>query len=784
MKAFRIHFNHDRRVQIGAVIFCFLVVLQGGFLSFELINNFTPQIVPGAVFSIRQAILLGAFILLAAGLSWAGVSILRQPQFFQKWLALVKKPAFFYTAVHGDVFLILFFYTLVFGWKDILDRVIPRFNLLYDRYYPYLWWGLLISLQAGILLWLVGSQPPGSLAESRAVVQIAQKRRSRLLEIVAILFGLSLYGLLLRIYIPQPVSFLARYDLAFLIFPVLFVLFFSFRHTGWVSILIGLSVLLALAAFALASLWNSGISEEPIIMGLLPYKDASNYFTEAQLMVNGLQFTSWGGRPIFSLFLAILLRLTGSSLQSSLAILTVITVLCIYFMAREVNRNFGPAVAAFSLFLIFVYYRQFIGSTLTENLGLGLSALGLAFLLQGTRTKQAWITLFGIFLASLALNVRPGPLFLLPMLALWFAIAFRRSKTFHAAIRPFLLSCAIILIPFALNWIMIKSLATPETAMFSRFPQTFYGLVVGGKSWGQIYIDHHEITNLPQNQQAAAIYRLAFQAIRSNPALLVKGIHKNVSDFFTTQNGAFNFIRDALEFRLGLFLLCLPGLGILLKKYKHPGSWLLLAGLAGIILSSPFAPTRDSDRMRTYAGAAAFIVMIPSLSLGWFNLRPKTRVSEEEEPQPTSQALRAPAFILSAVLVAVVTIGPFVLKVATPPVIVQKTSCPAHEGAVYIRVNRGSYVRVIADNAAAQSKLPDLRLSDLMHGIRGFSYSKDFIREPYQPGLIIMNVLDLASKQQVWLAVPFDRLPIDGSIVSVCGHQDKGSMFIFASMIK
>lgn len=775
-KVFPVFFDADRRARLALATFCFLSAVEGSVLSISLVKNFGSQARSTAGFTNRQMALLALCTIVMVGLVWVGVTVLRRPQHTQKWLAWLRKPGVMRGAAHALSFLILALWVIVFDWKGTLDLVMPQYNILYDRYYSLFLWVLLGSVQAGLFLWLARQPRPEILSEIKAIFH-KPSRSSTLLEIAAILFALSLYGLFLRIQIPGPISYIFRYDLALLSFPVLFLLYFGFRHSGWVANLIGLSIVLVLASFALACLWNSGISEEPVVMGLLPYKDASDYYTDAQLLLNGLPIQAWGGRPIFSLFLAVLLRLTGSNLQASIAITVAITILCCYAAAREFNRSFGAAPAALTMYLLFVYYRQFIGVTYTENLGLAFGSLSLAFLLQGARASNFWSSVFGLFLVSLALNVRPGPLLILPFLVVWFVVKFRRSNSFKAVGLPLLISCGVILVPFALNWLMIKSMADPGTAMFSRFPPTFYGLAMGGKSWNQASLDHPSLTGLPQDQQSAAIYSFAFQQIRSKPGLFLKGIEKYFSDFFTVQNGAFTFIRDALEIRAALFLLSLFGLGYLLKKYRHPGSFLLLACLAGILLSTPFVPSRDSDRMRTYAAAAPFLVIIPSISLGWLSFSFKV---ETDEKQPHTSPFRSPGFILSGLLVVCVIVGPFIVKSMAQNPAILKLDCPSTETAFDIRINKGSYVQIIADGAAPVSHLPDLRMSDLIHSVNEFSYKEAFGQQPYQPGMMILSTLDLKSEHQFWIAVPSAGLPLDGRVVEVCGHHEKDNLFVFA----
>ena len=778
MKVFLTFFSKDRLTRPVLAIFSFLSALEGGILSITLVQNFKSQSRAASGFTSRQLALLAVCIIVIAGLTWIGAMVLHRPQFIQNWLTWLRKPAFYKGIAHAVSFLILSCWVIVFGWKGMLDQVFTLYGPLYDRYCALFLWILLVNVQAGLFLWPAGQPQPEPGIEIKAGFKKPGKR-SLLMEIVAILFGLSLYGLFLRMQIPKPVSAIFRYDLFLLSLPALFVLYFAFRHAGWIANLIGLSAVLTLASLALAYLWNSGTSEEFIILGLFPYTDAAALYKDSLLLLNGFPILSWGGRPIFSLFFTVLLRLTDSNLQAALAIMVAIAILCCYFAAREVNRNFGPAVAAFTMYLMFIFYRQFIGSTLTENLGLAFGALSLAYLLQGARTRNFWITLFGLFLASLALNIRPGPMFILPMLVLWFTITFRRSNTFFASVMPFLISCGVILLAFAFNLLMIKSLSNPGAVIFSRFPATFYGLAVGGKSWGQIEKDHPFVSNLPVSQQASTIYAFAFNEIRANPIRFSKGIGKFFLDFFSAHRGAFTFIHDEMEIRWALYFLSFLGIIYLSIKSKDARSTLLLAYLVGVLLSTPFVPSRDSNWMRTYSAVIPFIAIIPSLSLALFNLRSK--IVEKENLPGEVNAFCSPSFILSALLVASVMVGPFIVRVFAQQPGIQQANCAAPDTAFFIRINPGSYVKVIADDAAQVSHLPDLSISDLTHSVESFDFRYIFAQQPYQPGMTILNTLDLATRERVWIAVPSAGLPVDGSIVQVCGHNEDDSIFVFAN---
>ncbi len=409
-----------------------------------------------------------------------------------------------------------------------------------------------------------------------------------------------------------------------------------------------------------------------------------------------------------------------------------------------------------------------MGTTYTENLGLPLGALGLAFLLQGARLKNYILALVGLFLTSFALNTRPGPFIILPFLVLWFVWVFRRSNTLRSSISPLLIGCSVILLPFFFNYLMDRVLSTPDYAMFSRFPQTFYGLTVGGKSWGQINVDHPEITKLVDPQLSNAIYVISFEQIRANPARFLGGLWKMGSDFFTVENGTFTFIYGDFQIRLGLFLLGLLGLGFLIARPKNILHVLLLACFLGIVLSTPFVPSRDSNRMRTYAAAIPFIVIIPALCFSLPNLWKKVLASNDFE-NPVSGPYHSFDFIFMVGLVVCVIAGPYLTKAFSLKPNFQTSACTSPNQAYYFRINLGSYVSIKNDSDLLKTHLPELRLGDLTHSINDFAYRHVFNQQPYQPGTIITVTIDLLTGARIWADLPAAGLPLDGSIVKICG---------------
>src|SRR5205823_13059165 len=103
----------------------------------------------------------------------------------------------------------------------------------------------------------------------------------------------------------------------------------------------------------------------------------------------------------------------------------------------------------------------------------------------------------------------------------------------------------------------------PLTA-FSNFSHVLYGLVVGGKGWGQVLLDY------PQAREGAEIYALAWQAFRAHPLGLVSGSLKMWGEYFSP-NGyhAFAFVQGdayAVPLQLACYALSTVGLAQCLRR--------------------------------------------------------------------------------------------------------------------------------------------------------------------------------------------------------------------------
>ena len=108
----------------------------------------------------------------------------------------------------------------------------------------------------------------------------------RLLNILNIIIPLLLYGIILVIQIPSSVSqAFAFYSIPF--FLLILIIYINFRLPQKFRWLGGATLTLFLLALQLSFLWTSGYSNDMVIGGLIPSRDAFDYYHAAKLISIG-----------------------------------------------------------------------------------------------------------------------------------------------------------------------------------------------------------------------------------------------------------------------------------------------------------------------------------------------------------------------------------------------------------------------------------------------------------------------------------------------------------------
>ncbi len=539
---------------------------------------------------------------------------------------------------------------------------------------------------------------------------------------------------------------------------------------------IGYPVALVLFCLPLLDLWANGYSHPSAFLGLFPFSDAQGYYSDARKLIEGHPFSDFSGRrPFFSGFLALLLLLTGQNLQFSVLILTLLVATACYLAGQQLQQTDNPLSAALLVMLLFFFIRFFIGTVLTETLGIIWGCISFILLWRGFAIPHRLCLLSGIFILALALNTRAGPFFVLPCIIVAALFVFPKER---AQIKTILIGGLLaILIGFALNSISARILS-PDALPFSNFLHSLYGLVTGGKGWMQIFVDHPELKYLPDRDFAAGAYPVILEAFQSNPSGLIKGILKTYQDFFSLGRvGAFSFLNGEEKnitqaFQALLFLLSLLGLW---RIYRTPqkSDALVLATFAGVLGSVPFLPPGDAYFMRVQAAVIPILLIIPIRGINqiiiWLT-KNKDNSPAYELPLPTS----GPAIpvIIALAFSALVLIPPMIMRYAIRPISQEPASCTANELSYTVRILPANVIQILDDRQIDQDWVPDLSRSTFTKNLHDFMYTRivTSIDNVNPPPVAIANVISLLDGEPLWLIDNHNLLNGRNGITHVCGY--------------
>lgn len=526
-------------------------------------------------------------------------------------------------------------------------------------------------------------------------------KKVNIIGIGAWLLPVIAFWLVLGFQIPYSLTkFFHRYELPVFL-GVLILFYLSFRLKGKQSVLAAFGLTMLLFALTLSYLWTSGFSDNFIISGLLPYKDAKNYYLGANLLLNGLPIRIAGqalGRPLFPGFLSSLLLLTGQNLKMALALLTQLAGIGLYLSARQIRHAMGVLAGALYFTFMYFYYQIVVGYAMSESLGFIGGCFGFALIWCAARHKRWFDLLLGFALLLVAVSARAGAFFIFPMLALWVGWAFRSTKRF-SVLYVILILALLTVGYFTLSSVYPRLLGVPEGSSFGNFAYTIYGQVRGGVGW------HSAIDELG-TRNPSRVYQAAWEAFLATPSDFFKGIAKAYRDFslpggrsifvFGTKNR--NYELDLVLWGLTIIIM-LRGIYLLIFNRRSDVSTLLLAGFIGILLSIPFLPPIDGG-MRFYASTMPFFFVLLAVGISRFTNR-------DEEPAPAKNELLFLRFIAVTLLTLTVLLPPVTLRVSSRPTLTAPI-CSSEQRPFVININPGSYIDLVQNENAPCGLTPKI----------------------------------------------------------------------------
>lgn len=539
--------------------------------------------------------------------------------------------------------------------------------------------------------------------------------------ILSIAFVFLIYWIVLFIRLPIGFTRIFQgYSLILSVF-VLITYYFSYKLPGHAGILTGMGFTLLILAFSLAHKWMSGYSDNFLIGGLLPYKDAKNFYVGSNLILNGLPLENAGQaseRPLFPSFFSTLLLFSGQNLKISIAILVQLTGLGLYYSSRRVLHTFGAMSASLYSTLLFFYIQPWAGYTMSEMFGffMGCIAFSLLWFASGTWKWPDYI--IGILVLLIGVSARAGTFLIFPMLVLWLGWALRGEKKF--SIKVGLYATLLILIGyFAVNSLYARIMGVPPGSSFGNFSYALYGQVHGGTGW------HSAIEDLG-TRDPGIVYQSAFQYFLKHPFSLLIAFAKSYRDFFVPRYSnifPFDVYSQPLLITYTIWFVVMASLGIglfrLLKNVKWSTAAFLLTALIGVMISIPFLPPIDGGS-RFYASTVPFFFVIPAIGLSKSTDRERGTFKKEE----ASLGLRYSAIALMFFTLIMPILTQSFGGQSLPDAFV----CQVPHAAYIIQLNPDSYINLVQDEKTYCGITPDICLDDFLENNTEFKID-DFYQE-------------------------------------------------------
>lgn len=603
------------------------------------------------------------------------------------------------------------------------------------------------------------------------------KIKPLLWQVFSLTIAAALFSLILANRSPnllRPVSMSLRTSFGLVIPLAALVMYLTFRVPSRLGDLVSMAATLSLFAMPLAGLWASGQSQSVAISGLIPLADAANYHVDSLRIITGQEISSFSAmRPFFPGYLSFLMKITGQNFMASLAIVTLVAAIAIYFSVREIQRTHGAEIAVFLLIILFLYFRHHAGTSMSETLGLPVGTLGFALLWRGLEKRSQSLAIFGLFLTAFALNIRPGAMFTLPMILLWVAWVLRKKSEF-ISIRLLALGMGVIIVSFTLNSLFIRLLAGPSGTAFSNFSWALYGLASGGHSFNYVFQQHPEVLLLQDPEQSRTIYRMALDLFIQRPDLLMQGISQRISMFFSnTWYSAFSFLdsENGIVYALTrwtIYALSVLGFVKWLQKPDDPHSGLVALASIGILLSVPFVPPTDAYRVRLYASSIVIFGLLPAMGLSLFTSRIKFKWISKPDPQIQASNV---SMVFGVFIVMLVLGGTLLVKASSQPAPTVSFSCPPGEEKIVIRFDAGSSINILREKDLFLDWMPNFhqgRFRESIHELADMNLIQYLGTLP--PKTSIFSTLDHLSNTRTVVVAPARLLPQPGTYIGLCGQ--------------
>jgi hypothetical protein len=366
------------------------------------------------------------------------------------------------------------------------------------------------------------------------------------------------------------------------------------RHFGFLMAPAALAGSVIAYLVQLFASWERGGSSFFTVGGVVPWSDAYAYFGGAQRLLFDGQLDGFNSRrPLHAAFLASELAFTDLDLRKTLVIQAVLLGVASYLAARAVARDLGLLAGVAVFAGIYGFARVGVHTVMSETVGVVLGALAFAALWTAVRRASPWLVAGGLFLLTLALDFRSGPVLLLLTLPVACAWLLRGSRRINWRVLG--LSAAAVVVALGANYISIFTFHGDRQNLNSAANYWVYGMAKGlpgwsshPVSWYQIYADHPEIIDMSEAERNRFVAGRAREELRAHPGAFAKSYVEGAGNYVSA-TGEY-ITAPVASFRVVAYAIALLLAAIVLIARWRTSSWRVLldaALFAGVVLAMP-----------------------------------------------------------------------------------------------------------------------------------------------------------------------------------------------------
>jgi hypothetical protein len=568
-------------------------------------------------------------------------------------------------------------------------------------------------------------------------------------------------------------------------------------------IIVWLSFLPALGSWASADPYGYSIG------GILQTKDARAYIAGAEQLIETGEYGQWNQRrPLNTTLLSSRIVLGQHDFRNSLLLQAGIFGVSLFFVIFILWRQFGVLAAGLMFFLNFAFAAYYLPTTLSESLGISLGLISVAFFLLSVASRKRHFYYLGIFVLTLALLARTGPMFVVPLLVLYAGSFFSGKNKF--SFKETIFAVAPVIFAIIFNYSLNLFYGDNTTGPHGSFHYVLYKIAVGGSHWEQAKVDFpEELKRMSSSNFADFVYTKSVDKILNDPVdvatrylhlLFTDGVRfiyglygsymyltypqelpKFLESLFSVSHEQLVELKERLVSMLGLLMVVILSYGairLIIHARRSSVVHLSILVVLGTVISIPL--------LFSFAGVRVFITVIPFLSLFLVILLLATRhekslqvfhSNELDSVDKTGSYLTAFLLLLLflASVMPVISYGIYGEKFSTDSSEVAGFSCSSEAGELETEkllmwIGPGiPKIEIVSDRDLPRTFSPLIRESDFVLGKQHENRLKNV---EMTPGTVIFQAFDQLSKRRLYLATSTKFLMGESGYRVICAREN------------